>query len=84
MTKEMQEAIALLEKAARAKPRDIGIRQKLTGALAKSGHFRGVVSSVLDAVAIHPEWAQFHYELIATLTNNGFGSRVRDAARELN
>lgn len=83
MTEAMNEAIAQLEKASRAKPEDLVIRRKLTHALARSGRFREAVESILRAVAIHPEWTQYHYELIAGLTIEGFGAQVRKATNEL-
>lgn len=82
MTELVGEAVALLERAAAARPDDVVIRHKLTHALAKAGRFGDTVTSVLRAVAAHPEWTQAHYELLETLTNAGYGEGVNRAVHE--
>lgn len=83
MSDGLQEAIILLERAAVAKPEDLSIRYKLTHAFAKCGRFTEAINSLFFIISVYPEWSQYHYELVANLSNAGFSKQINNALLKL-
>ena len=59
------------------------IRHKLTLAFAKTGNLRNAIKSVLHAIKFHPEWSQWHYELIETIVKSSNETEIHKIIEKL-
>jgi Flp pilus assembly protein TadD len=73
MNERVSEALELLRGAAKKRPDDISLRQKLFDACIRVGLFDEAVQVFTELVQIQPEWSQFHFDTVARSSGGSVG-----------